>query len=63
MIHDLNQLVVDSKREVIFLGALLTDTVFATNLNEAIIKFKTVGEDADKLALELNSLTKNILMK
>ncbi len=60
MIHDLNQLVVDIKEGKGSLGALLTDTVFATNLNEAIIKFKTVGEDADKLALELNSLTKNI---
>lgn len=41
-------------------GAVLTDTVFASNLNEAIIKIKTVGDRADELAGTLNDVVADI---
>lgn len=36
------------------LGAIMTDTSFAVNMNEAILKIKSVGEEADTLAATIN---------
>lgn len=42
------------------MGAPLTDTSFAKNLNVAILKIKTVGDGADSLADEINKLVTGI---
>jgi phospholipid/cholesterol/gamma-HCH transport system substrate-binding protein len=41
-------------------GAVLTDTAFASNLNEAIIKIKSVGDRADELANALNEVVADV---
>ncbi|AEV98245.1 mammalian cell entry protein [Niastella koreensis] len=41
-------------------GAVLTDTAFASNLNEAIIKIKSVGDRADELAGALNEVVADV---
>jgi len=42
------------------LGAILTDTSFAQNLNEAILKIKAVGDEADSLAGEISNMVAGI---
>jgi phospholipid/cholesterol/gamma-HCH transport system substrate-binding protein len=41
-------------------GAILTDTSFATNLNSAIVKIKLVGDRADELAVALNGVVADV---
>jgi phospholipid/cholesterol/gamma-HCH transport system substrate-binding protein len=41
-------------------GALLKDTSFAKNLNEAVFKIKSVGDKADSLASEINKMASGI---
>lgn len=41
-------------------GALLTDTSFATNLNAAILKINVVGERADSLVMVVNTMMKGL---
>jgi phospholipid/cholesterol/gamma-HCH transport system substrate-binding protein len=60
MINSLNQLISDVKEGKGSLGAVLTDTSFAVNLNEAIHKIKLVGDETGKLAAEMKSAIKNI---
>ena len=54
MADNLNAIVTDVKNGKGSVGALLTDTSFAKNLNEAILKIKSVGDEADSLAGEIN---------
>jgi phospholipid/cholesterol/gamma-HCH transport system substrate-binding protein len=42
------------------LGAILTDTAIAHNLNEAVMKIQAVGDNANHLADELNVLTQSV---
>jgi phospholipid/cholesterol/gamma-HCH transport system substrate-binding protein len=60
MVNTLNTLITDVKNGKGSLGAILTDSSFAKNLNEAITKIKRVGDDADTLAAEINKTVKNI---
>jgi len=41
-------------------GAILTDTAFAMNLNNAILKIKTVGDRADEMAIALNEVVADV---
>jgi phospholipid/cholesterol/gamma-HCH transport system substrate-binding protein len=41
-------------------GMLLKDTVFATHLNDAILKIKSVGGQADSLLYEINTMVAGI---
>ena len=54
MIGELNNLVLDVKSGKGSLGAVLTDTVLADNLNEAIVRVRQVADQADTLAKELS---------
>lgn len=56
MIDNLSLVVDNVKSGKGSLGVLLKDTSFSTNLNEALLKIKTVGENADLLAAELNKM-------
>ena len=56
MVYNLNDIVMDVKKGKGSVGALLTDTSFAKNLNRAILKIKTVEDQADSLAGEINKL-------
>jgi phospholipid/cholesterol/gamma-HCH transport system substrate-binding protein len=60
MVNSLNELITDVKAGKGSLGAILTDSTFAVNLNEAITKIKSVGDEADSLAAALNKAVKNI---
>jgi phospholipid/cholesterol/gamma-HCH transport system substrate-binding protein len=52
--------VLDVKNGKGSIGTLLKDTAFAQNLNEAIVKIKSVGVEADSLAVELNKLVEGV---
>lgn len=56
MADDLHDIVTDVKSGKGTVGTLLRDTAFANNLNQAVIKMKQVGTNADKLSLQMNSL-------
>lgn len=60
MVDNLNAIVTDIKNGKGTVGALLTDTSFAKNLNEAVEKIKSVGDEADSLAGEINHLVVGI---
>jgi len=60
MIDDLHNLVNDVKNGKGSLGAILTDSSYALNLNEAIQKIKTVGDHADTLAEEINKFVSSV---
>lgn len=60
MVNNLDDLVSDIKHGKGSVGVLLTDTSFAKNLNEAVLKIKSVGDKADVLAAEINSLVTGI---
>lgn len=58
MADDLSVMVHNIKSGKGSLGAILTDTSFANNLNTAILKIKRVGDEADSLSVQLsNTLT------
>ena len=60
MVNDLHDIVMDVKSGKGSVGAILKDTSFAYNLNEAIHKIKTVGDEADSLADEINKVVSGI---
>jgi phospholipid/cholesterol/gamma-HCH transport system substrate-binding protein len=60
MMNALNEIIADVKNGKGSAGALLTDTSFATNLNEAVLKIKSVGEEADSLAAGLKVMITGI---
>ena len=58
--NDLQAIISNLKEGKGSLGILLKDTAFASNLNEAAFKMRSVGVQADKLSLQLNSLVSEI---
>lgn len=56
MADDLHDILTDVKSGKGTVGTLLRDTAFANNLNQAVIKMKQVGTNADKLSLQMNTL-------
>ena len=60
IVNNLNTLITDVKSGKGSLGAILTDSSFSKNLNEAIAKIKSVGNDADSLAAKLSKATEKI---
>jgi phospholipid/cholesterol/gamma-HCH transport system substrate-binding protein len=59
-IEDIHSIVTNVKNGKGSAGAILTDTLFAYNLNEAVLKIKAVGDEADSLAAELSRAVKEI---
>lgn len=59
-IGDIHEVVAGVKAGKGSLGAVLTDTAFAVNLNQALLRIKGVGQQADTLATSLNKLTRDI---
>lgn len=57
---DLETIVSNVKQGKGSLGAVLTDTAFASTLNDAIKKIKGVGERADELAVSLNAVVTGV---
>ena len=57
---DLQTIIADVKQGKGSMGKLLTDTAISYHLTEAITKMKTVGDNADSLANELNTLTLSV---
>ena len=60
IVNNLNAIVIDVKSGKGSVGKLLTDTSFARNLNEAILKIKIVGDKADSLAHEIKNVVVGI---
>ena len=60
MADDLHDIVTDVKSGKGTVGTLLRDTAFANNLNQAVIKLKQAGTNADKLSLQMNTLLSGI---
>ncbi len=60
MVNDLYTIVHEIKNGGGSLGAILTDTAFAYNLNAAVIKIKIVGDHADSLSQQLNQMVTGI---
>jgi phospholipid/cholesterol/gamma-HCH transport system substrate-binding protein len=60
MVNNLDAIVTDVKNGKGSVGALLTDTLFARNLNEAVLKIRSVGEEAEALAAEINKIVAGI---
>jgi phospholipid/cholesterol/gamma-HCH transport system substrate-binding protein len=58
--NDLQAIVSGVKNGKGSVGAVLTDTVFASNFNEAILKIKLVGDRADELAGALNEVVADV---
>jgi phospholipid/cholesterol/gamma-HCH transport system substrate-binding protein len=56
MADDLRDIVTNIKDGKGSVGAILKDTSFAYNLTQAIQKIKTVGDEADSLANEINTV-------
>ncbi len=60
MANNLDELVKGIKNGKGSLGAILTDTTLAIKLNEAVDKIKSVGDEAEKLAFEINKTVAGI---
>ena len=60
MVDNLDAIVTDVKNGKGSVGTLLKDTSFAKNLNEAVLKIKSVGDEADALAVEIKKLVTGI---
>jgi phospholipid/cholesterol/gamma-HCH transport system substrate-binding protein len=60
MVMDLHNMINDVKSGKGSLGAILTDTAIAYNLNAAVLKIQQVGDHASELANELTNLTTSI---
>lgn len=58
--NDLHTIIADVKEGKGSMGQLLRDTAIAYHLTTAIDKIKTVGDEADSLANELNALTLSV---
>jgi phospholipid/cholesterol/gamma-HCH transport system substrate-binding protein len=59
-VDQMNTLVADIQKGNGSVGALLTDTAFSHNLNQAVIKIQEVGENASVLSEKLNNLVDTI---
>lgn len=60
MIADLQSIVLGVKNGKGSLGAIVTDTALAQNLNAAVLKIKNVGDQADRLSQQISSAVKGI---
>lgn len=60
MADNLHTIVMDVKKGKGSVGTILTDTSFAHNLNNAIVKINEVGVQADSLANEINRVVAGI---
>lgn len=60
MVADLQMIVQGVKDGKGSLGAIVTDTAFAQNLNAAVLKIKEVGNQADLLSQQVGSVIKGI---
>jgi len=60
MVNDLHELVRDVKEGKGSVGALLTDTAFAYNLNQLMMQYQQVGVQADSLAKEMQAMVSSI---
>lgn len=60
MVNDLDEIIVGVKNGEGSVGAILKDTSFAKNLNDAILKIKKVGNEADSITVEINKLVTGI---
>jgi len=60
MVDNFNAIVTDVRNGKGSIGTLLTDTSFAENLNETVLKIKTVGEEAEALAAEISKVVEGI---
>lgn len=60
MVAELQSVISNVKKGKGSLGAILTDTAIAINLNQAIDKIKKVGDNADVLTNELNTITQSV---
>lgn len=60
MATNLDDLVKDIKNGKGSLGSILTDTTLAQKLNEAVDKIKSVGDEAELLAVEINKMAAGI---
>jgi phospholipid/cholesterol/gamma-HCH transport system substrate-binding protein len=60
MANDLHNIVMNVKNGKGSVGSLLTDTSFSHKLDDAVIKIKNVGEEADSLANELGKVAAEI---
>ena len=60
MAYDLQAIVSNVKNGEGSLGALLTDTVFNYNLNEAVRKITAVGDEADSISRQISQMVNNI---
>lgn len=58
--NDLQAIVSGVKNGKGSIGAVLTDTAFAMNLNNAILKIKLVGDRADELGIALNEVVADV---
>ncbi len=56
MMDNLDAIVKDVKNGKGSVGALLTDTSFAQNLDDAVHKIRSVGDEAEKLAAEISDI-------
>ncbi|MDP1763324.1 MAG: MlaD family protein [Sediminibacterium sp.] len=54
LVNNLNDIVMDIKNGKGSAGAILRDSSFAKNLNEAILKIKSVGDNVDSLSHEIS---------
>jgi phospholipid/cholesterol/gamma-HCH transport system substrate-binding protein len=60
MVLELQSVISDVKKGKGSLGAILTDTAIAVNLNQAVNKIKKVGDNAEILTNELNTITQSV---
>lgn len=60
MVQDLHAIINDIQSGKGSLGAILTDTAIAYNLNEAVLRIQQVGNHADELANELADFTRGL---
>ncbi|KAA9038454.1 MCE family protein [Ginsengibacter hankyongi] len=60
MANDLYAIVNDVKMGKGSIGSILTDTSFAYNLNEAVVKIKSVGDEADSLSRQISDAVSGI---
>lgn len=60
MVNDVADIIKGIKNGKGSVGVLLNDTSFAKNLNEAVVKIKTVGDKANALAADLNNMVAGI---
>jgi phospholipid/cholesterol/gamma-HCH transport system substrate-binding protein len=60
IVDDLGNVVEDIKEGKGSVGAVLKDTMYAQNLNDAILKIKSAGSKVDSIALEINEVVMDI---